>query len=85
MEKIKISKSKLSVSRAGTVTIDNQKLANALLQDNKKAVDELGVKASDISITKDGKIKISNKGLAQRINADLSEAAWINIGCGLGC
>lgn len=85
MEKIKIPKSKLSVSGAGTVTLDNQKLANALVQDNKKAIAELGVKASEISITRDGKIKIANRTLAQRVKTDLSSAAFINIGCGLGC
>jgi phosphosulfolactate synthase (CoM biosynthesis protein A) len=85
MEKIKIAKNKLSVSSAGTVTLENQKLANALVQENKKVVTELGVKASEISITKDGKIRIANKTLAQRVKADLADASFVNIGCGLGC
>ena len=85
MEKIKISKNKLSLSNAGTVTLENQKLANALIQDNKNAITALGVKASEISISKDGKIKISNKNFAEKIKADLAVSPFLNIGCGLGC
>lgn len=84
MDKIKVATSKVKVSSAGTVTVESSKLANALIQDNKSVLTELGVKASEITLLKDGKLKISNKSLAERIKADLGSAA-LNIGCGLGC
>jgi len=85
MEKIEIPKSNLTVSSSGSVTVESHELANALIQDHKNVITELGVKASEISLSKEGKITISNQGFADKVKAAMKGSAALNVGCGLGC